>query len=343
MVRRHAHRGRRRAAPPQTTRRTRPPRRRTSFAGSLPVPRRGLRRAFAARRRSGRRSRPRIRPATTARLRRERAHRRSAQQVRGVPDRRHRRGGQRPRDGERGYRAPARSVASGCIARRSSRCRRRPRSTARPGPGRTRSFRTWTSTRTSGGAPSRSRSPRARAAPSGWRCSCRPRRRRGEYTGSVDVSWDSGAATVPVTLTVWPFTLPSSASLKTAFGFTYGAIPSGHGVSAAGAFAELRERYGRLALDHRVTLSHVDDEARRSITPRPTTAPRSRAPRPPRCAARMTTRCSTTRAAGRRSSTGRAGSTGSSSTPRRAAAHLRLVGHPRPRRHRARRERPHAQ
>jgi hypothetical protein len=81
----------------------------------------------------------------------------------------------------------------------------------------------------------------------------------GEYTGSIDVSWDGGAATVPVTLTVWPFTLPSSASLKTAFGFTYGAIPSGHGVSAAGAFAELRERYGRLALDHRVTLSHVDD------------------------------------------------------------------------------------
>ena len=29
-----------------------------------------------------------------------------------------------------------------------------------------------------GGGPSRSRSPRARAAPSGWRCSCRPRRRR---------------------------------------------------------------------------------------------------------------------------------------------------------------------
>ena len=101
------------------------------------------------------------------------------------------------------------------------------------------------------------------------------------------MSWDGGAATVPVTLTVWPFTLPSSASLKTAFGFTYGAIPSGHGVSAAGAFAELRERYGRLALDHRVTLSHVDDgSAALDHAARPTTAPRSRAPRPPRCAAR---------------------------------------------------------
>ena len=81
----------------------------------------------------------------------------------------------------------------------------------------------------------------------------------GEYTGTVRVTWDGGAATVPVALTVWPFTLPSTASLKTAFGFTYGAIPSGHGVSDAAAFAELRERYGRLALDHRLTLSHVDD------------------------------------------------------------------------------------
>ena len=81
----------------------------------------------------------------------------------------------------------------------------------------------------------------------------------GEYTGTVRVTWDGGEATVPVALTVWPFTLPSTASLKTAFGFTYGAIPSGHGVSDAAAFAELRERYGRLALDHRLTLSHVDD------------------------------------------------------------------------------------
>ncbi|WP_242361164.1 DUF4091 domain-containing protein [Anaeromyxobacter sp. SG17] len=81
----------------------------------------------------------------------------------------------------------------------------------------------------------------------------------GDYTGSVSVSWDGGSATVPVTLTVWPFTLPSTASLKTAFGFTYGAIPSGHGVSAADAFAAIRARYGQLALDHRITLSHVDD------------------------------------------------------------------------------------
>jgi uncharacterized protein (TIGR03382 family) len=81
----------------------------------------------------------------------------------------------------------------------------------------------------------------------------------GEYTGSVSVTWQGGSATVPVSLTVWPFTLPSTASLKSAFSFTYGAIPGGHGVGAADAFAALRERYGRLALDHRITLSHVDD------------------------------------------------------------------------------------
>jgi hypothetical protein len=81
----------------------------------------------------------------------------------------------------------------------------------------------------------------------------------GEYAGTVSVSWDGGSATVPVTLTVWPFTLPSTASLRTAFGFSYGAIPSGHGLGWGDAFAALRARYGALALDHRVSLSHVDD------------------------------------------------------------------------------------
>jgi uncharacterized protein (TIGR03382 family) len=81
----------------------------------------------------------------------------------------------------------------------------------------------------------------------------------GDYAGEVRVTWDGGAATVPVTLTVWPFTLPSTASLKSAFGFQYGAIPTGHGLGWGLAFAELRARYGAFALDHRITLSHVDD------------------------------------------------------------------------------------
>jgi MYXO-CTERM domain-containing protein len=80
----------------------------------------------------------------------------------------------------------------------------------------------------------------------------------GEYRGSVSLSWDGGGATVPVKLTVWPFTLPSTATLKSAFAFTYGAIPMEHGLSGD-AFSALRARYGQLALDHRVTLSRVDD------------------------------------------------------------------------------------
>ncbi|HET7825131.1 MAG TPA: hypothetical protein VFK90_07345, partial [Anaeromyxobacter sp.] len=81
----------------------------------------------------------------------------------------------------------------------------------------------------------------------------------GDYAGSVRVTWDGGEATVPVTLTVWPFTLPSTASLKSAFGFSWGAIPAGHGLGTGDDFSALRARYGALALDHRVTLSHVDD------------------------------------------------------------------------------------
>ncbi len=83
----------------------------------------------------------------------------------------------------------------------------------------------------------------------------------GEYAGTVRVTWSGGEATVPVTLTVRPFTLPSTASLASAFGLSYGAIPIAHGVSGD-AFAALRARYGVMALDHRVTLSHVDDGSR---------------------------------------------------------------------------------
>ena len=80
----------------------------------------------------------------------------------------------------------------------------------------------------------------------------------GEYRGHVRVTWDGGEATVPVALTVWPFTLPSTATLKSAFVFSYGAIPSAHGLTGD-AHSALRARYGELALDHRVTLSRADD------------------------------------------------------------------------------------
>ena len=53
----------------------------------------------------------------------------------------------------------------------------------------------------------------------------------GAYAGEVRVTWDGGGATVPVSLTVWPFTLPSTASLKSAFGLSYGTLVAAHGVT----------------------------------------------------------------------------------------------------------------
>jgi hypothetical protein len=82
----------------------------------------------------------------------------------------------------------------------------------------------------------------------------------GTYTGSVTVTFAEGTATIPVTLTVWDFTLPCTSSLKSAFGVSYGTIPSGHGIATSGtAFPALRARYDQLALDHRVSLSPHDD------------------------------------------------------------------------------------
>ncbi len=81
----------------------------------------------------------------------------------------------------------------------------------------------------------------------------------GDYHGTVDVAWNGGETQIPVSLHVWPFTLPSTSSLRSAFGFSYGAIPAGHGIADPAAHAALRAAYGRMALDHRITLSHVDD------------------------------------------------------------------------------------
>ncbi len=80
----------------------------------------------------------------------------------------------------------------------------------------------------------------------------------GAYAGTVAVTWSGGGATVPVTLTVWPFVIPSTASLKSTFGLTYGALPAEHGVTGD-AFSSLRARYGQLGLEHRVSVSKIDD------------------------------------------------------------------------------------
>ena len=83
----------------------------------------------------------------------------------------------------------------------------------------------------------------------------------GLYRGEVRVEFSGQSATVAVELTVWDFDLPSTATLRSAFSLAWGALPSGHGISASdvAAFASLRARYGQLALDHRLTLSHHDD------------------------------------------------------------------------------------
>jgi glycosyl hydrolase family 123 len=81
----------------------------------------------------------------------------------------------------------------------------------------------------------------------------------GAYTGSLTVHAADGDSQVPVQLTVWDFALPSTSSLKTAFGMTYGGIAKVHGVSGE-AMTELRQRYAQLALDHRFTIAGLWDD-----------------------------------------------------------------------------------
>jgi glycosyl hydrolase family 123 len=80
----------------------------------------------------------------------------------------------------------------------------------------------------------------------------------GTYRGGVRVTSSEGEAVVPVTFTVWDFELPSTSSLRTYFGMSYGTIPSAHGVSGD-ADAQLRARYAAFALDHRISITVGDD------------------------------------------------------------------------------------
>ena len=81
----------------------------------------------------------------------------------------------------------------------------------------------------------------------------------GTYHGQVTVSSDQGTATVPVTFEVWDFDLPSTASLRSAYGLAWGTVRAAHGVSGDG-LAALRALYGQSALDHRISLSGIDDD-----------------------------------------------------------------------------------
>jgi len=86
-----------------------------------------------------------------------------------------------------------------------------------------------------------------------------PDAKPGSFFGNVTVTTDAGEAQIPVALTVWDFELPSTSSLKTHFGLSWGLIPNGHGVSPEGD-ADIRHRYAALGLDHRISLSGVADD-----------------------------------------------------------------------------------
>jgi hypothetical protein len=81
----------------------------------------------------------------------------------------------------------------------------------------------------------------------------------GAVKGAVTVSTSDGEAKIPVTVDVWDFALPSTSSLRSSFGLSYGVVAAAHGVSGV-ADATLRARYGQLALDHRVTLTGLSDD-----------------------------------------------------------------------------------
>ncbi|HEX8909629.1 MAG TPA: DUF4091 domain-containing protein [Anaeromyxobacteraceae bacterium] len=88
----------------------------------------------------------------------------------------------------------------------------------------------------------------------------------GDYAAQVVVSAAGQPdLTVPVGLTVWPFALPSTASLASNFGLYYGDLPRAHGVSGD-AFSTLRARYAQLGLDHRISVSSFDDGGGNDLT-----------------------------------------------------------------------------
>jgi hypothetical protein len=83
--------------------------------------------------------------------------------------------------------------------------------------------------------------------------------RPGTYRGEVVVSAGEGKWAVPVQLRVWDFALPSTSSLRSSFGVSYGGTVSGHGVSGD-ENSVLRSRYAQLGLDHRISLTGISDD-----------------------------------------------------------------------------------
>jgi len=79
----------------------------------------------------------------------------------------------------------------------------------------------------------------------------------GVYKGMLNVT-GGAAAQVPVTLTVWDFAVPSTSSLRSAFGMTWNGPCMGHGdggCSNYDAEQKLRARYMQAALDNHISIS----------------------------------------------------------------------------------------
>ena len=84
----------------------------------------------------------------------------------------------------------------------------------------------------------------------------------GVYQGSVAVTGSGGfAASVPVQLTVWDFSLPSTPTLKTAYLLFVPNVLAAHGLGGTSATSpaglQLVDRYVRFALDHRISLTNA--------------------------------------------------------------------------------------
>jgi hypothetical protein len=85
----------------------------------------------------------------------------------------------------------------------------------------------------------------------------------GSYRGSATVHLPGHDVVVPLTLEVWDFALPSTSSLRSHFGLSYGDLLAGHGITTPSAkLSELRARYSQLGLDHRISLGSMDDGSR---------------------------------------------------------------------------------
>lgn len=82
----------------------------------------------------------------------------------------------------------------------------------------------------------------------------------GVYNGNVIVTGDVNVQ-VPVQLTVWDFSMPSTATLKSAFGMTWNGPCMGHGDGSCSNPAvenPLRARYVQAALDNRISIYNPD-------------------------------------------------------------------------------------